>query len=461
MRWRSRHALKGASFRIADTILFGRYRILSTIGIGNSSTVYLAEHTKLNVYRAIKCIPKNTSLVTSPSLEATLLKNLSHPGIPIIYDIDEDEQFFYLIEEYIQGESLDTFVSHQFISHELILKFGIQLCEILDYLHHLMPYPILYQDLKPEHIIVCGDQLKLIDFGIASFFTGSGKDYQIFGTTDFAAPEALWGLPVACTADIYSLGKVLQYLCRYSSDSCSDSFDTIIRKATAQNPVDRYETVQLFKEALKKNVTTACHMVSHLTKRITVIGSRHGAGTTHVAVSLTCALNRSGHRAVYYEHNRSMALYAMADSYSSIKEKNGIYYHPFFEGIPDYGRGVASLTPDNATIVRDCGVYPTDITELDTEDFHLMILSGSPWDIGQTILAGNALKNLEHIAFLCNYDNQNAARKIASTLGKKVYCFPIDQDPFSCTDTKQQLFSQIFSYERRRPKFLNFRKRQP
>ena len=47
------------------------------------------------------------------------------------------------------------------ISQELIIKTGVQLCEILDYLHHLSPYPILYQDLKPEHIILCGDQLKI------------------------------------------------------------------------------------------------------------------------------------------------------------------------------------------------------------------------------------------------------------------------------------------------------------
>lgn len=149
--------------------MFGKYRVLSTLGTGNSSTVYLAEHIRLNVYRAIKCIPKDTSLVSSPSSEATLLKNLNHPGIPIIYDIEEDEHFFYIIEEFIQGQSIDTFVSYQKISHELLIKLGIQLCDILDYLHHLMPYPILYQDLKPEHIIVCGNQIKLIDFGIASF----------------------------------------------------------------------------------------------------------------------------------------------------------------------------------------------------------------------------------------------------------------------------------------------------
>lgn len=116
------------------------------------------------------------------------------------------------------------------ISHELLIKFGIQLCDILDYLHHLMPYPILYQDLKPEHIIVCGNQIKLIDFGIASFFTGSGKNYQIYGTMDYAAPEALNGLPVTPSADVYGLGKVLQYLSSYTTEPCSTIFQTIIQK---------------------------------------------------------------------------------------------------------------------------------------------------------------------------------------------------------------------------------------
>ena len=91
--------------------------------------------------------------------EADLLKNLNHPGIPLIYDIDEDDDFIYMIEEFIQGDSLEDFILHQdYISQELIIEYGIQLCDILDYLHHITPYPILYQDLKPEHIILCGNQ---------------------------------------------------------------------------------------------------------------------------------------------------------------------------------------------------------------------------------------------------------------------------------------------------------------
>ena len=80
------------------------------------------EHIRLNVYRAIKIIPKDTSLVSSPSSEATLLKNLNHPGIPIIYDIEEDEHFFYIIEEFILRDNPLTLCVISKISHELLIK---------------------------------------------------------------------------------------------------------------------------------------------------------------------------------------------------------------------------------------------------------------------------------------------------------------------------------------------------
>ena len=82
-----------SGYRIDTKLLFGKYRIISTLGAGSSGTVYLAEHLKLKVYRAIKCIPKDTARNTSNFSEeqllkeAGLLKNLNHPGIPLIYDL--------------------------------------------------------------------------------------------------------------------------------------------------------------------------------------------------------------------------------------------------------------------------------------------------------------------------------------------------------------------------------------
>ena len=71
---------------------------------------------------------------------------------------------------------------------------------------------------------------------------------------DFAAPEALNGLPVTPSADVYGLGKVLQYLSSYTTEPCSTIFQTIIQKATAYDAADRYETVRLFKEALEQDL---------------------------------------------------------------------------------------------------------------------------------------------------------------------------------------------------------------
>ena len=137
---------------------------------------------------------------------------------PLFTILKKMNHFFYIIEEFIQGQSIDTFVSYQKISHELLIKFGIQLCDILDYLHHLMPYPILYQDLKPEHIIVCGNQIKLIDFGIASFFYRFWKKLSNLRNNGFCCAGALNGLPVTPSADVYGLGKVLQYLSSYTTE---------------------------------------------------------------------------------------------------------------------------------------------------------------------------------------------------------------------------------------------------
>ena len=92
----------------------GKYRFVSCLGKGNSSEVFLAEHRKLKAYRAVKCISKNShSMQPQFLLEADILKNLKHPGIPTIYDVEEDNESFYIIEEYIQGQSLEAFVLHQ------------------------------------------------------------------------------------------------------------------------------------------------------------------------------------------------------------------------------------------------------------------------------------------------------------------------------------------------------------
>lgn len=441
---------------ILNSILFGKYKLLSVLGRGGISIVYLAEHLTLKSYRAIKCIPRTSAPISSQCLEAELLKHLNHPGIPTLYDMEQDQNYIYIVEEYIQGESLDTFVSHQsYISQELIINWGIQLCDIFIYMHQLTPYPVIYQDLKPEHIILCENHLKLIDFGIATFFTGSDKHFQFYGTKEFAAPEVLSGLEATPLSDLYSLGQVLRFLIDASNTSCSEQLKYVINKACAKNAQERYETVACLKSALKQVSTHACFFRSHLYKKVIVLGSKHGIGTTHIAVSLVNVLNQNGFFAIYLEQNNTDNLRAFIRTNSLVSEKDGICYYKFFQGIPNYGLGIRMFPPDNSLTVEDYGVFEDSLLEYDHETLILFIMGGE-WDMEHAISAGLQLKHWEHTVFICNYGNKTAAKQYARLLDAKVYCFPADISPFINTTEKEQFFFDILQLKRRKKKWFSF-----
>lgn len=441
---------KGAEYAIEKFILFGKYRVLSVLGTGSSSTVYLAEHLKLKVSRAIKCIPKNQagkSFFTKEDdffMESTLLTNLNHPGIPIIYDIEENDDTVFLIEEYIQGESLDTFVFHQEnISLEQILDWGIQLCDILDYLHHLSPYPILYQDLKPEHIILCGNQIKLIDFGIASYFTGSDNYFHHCGTEGFASPEVINGLPATPSSDIYSLGKILEFLAASSSIPIFSGLPRIIARTLRTAPEKRYPSAAHLKSALCDVQTNLCSRSSHLIRNIAVIGSRIGAGATHFSVSLVSTMNKMGNCAIYQSADTTDPLSAMAQTNRHIKEQDGIVYYEYFRGFPDYGSGVDLSFPENSSRVMDFGNILPKPEILNSFDLIFFIFSGSDWDMPQTLKTGQYLFQSSRIIPVCNYHNKKAAQTYAKLFNKKICCFPCDPNPYLVTREKERFVSKI------------------
>lgn len=381
-------------------------------------------------------------------MEAELLKNLNHPGIPLIYDIDEDDDYIYMIEEFIQGESLDTFVLHQKnISEELIISLGLQLCDILDYLHHLSPYPILYQDLKPEHIILCGNQLKLIDFGIASFFTGSGNHFQIYGTDGFAAPEALNGASSTPAADIYGLGKVLEFLADAVNPRCSRRLLHIIGCACAVIPDERYPTVLDLKAALLYAQQQPYKHTSHLIQNIAVLGSRAGAGATHFSVSLVCVLRKKGIPSLYLSADGEDTLTNAAHSNRRLTEQDGIFYYGYFKGMPDYGDGVKLSPPKGECIVKDYGSHSVGLAELQTADLIFILLNGGDWDISSSMSIARQLSLFPQAVFLCNHGNRKAARSYARLLGRRVYCFPNDSDPFHISAEKERLISTILNKE--------------
>jgi serine/threonine protein kinase len=141
----------------ADTVLFGKYRLDRVIGKGRTGTVWLAVHLGLEEYRAIKQVSKAAVGYEVFHREALILKSLRHPAIPIVYDLEEDQNFLYLIQEYIKGESLYALVQSRGVMNEAeAVRYGVQICALVEFLHFAGEKPILFLDLQPKNLIICG-----------------------------------------------------------------------------------------------------------------------------------------------------------------------------------------------------------------------------------------------------------------------------------------------------------------
>lgn len=200
------------------SVLDGKYKIISVIGQGGMSTVYLARHQRLNKEWAVKEISReyceNYEMISRQLvLEADILKKLNHPGLPKIIDIIEKKDVIWMVMEFIEGKTLKEVLKERGrIQETEVLSWGKQLCEVLSYLHSRTP-PIIYRDLKPDNIILKKTgRLVLIDFGTAReyCYEKNSTDTTYLGTRGYAAPEQYGGMGQTDErTDIYCLGVTL------------------------------------------------------------------------------------------------------------------------------------------------------------------------------------------------------------------------------------------------------------
>src|SRR6266568_3381985 len=207
-----------------EPLLKERYRILVAVGQGGFGAVYKVEDTQGgNRLLAMKEI-NLSALAAQEAIEATdafnrevyLLSDLTHPNLPCIYDHFTDREHWYLVMDYIEGETLEQYLD-RIVSGRLpleeVLDIGIQLCTVLDYLHTREP-SIIFRDLKPANVMrTSASHLYLIDFGIARHFKpGQPRDTIPLGSPGYAAPEQYGRAQTTPRADIYSLGALLHQL---------------------------------------------------------------------------------------------------------------------------------------------------------------------------------------------------------------------------------------------------------
>lgn len=245
------------------------YEIKSVIGKGGMSTVYLAEHKRLHTKWAVKEVRTDQRVQVDFLAESNILKRLQHPMLPRIVDIFEEHGRILLVEDFVEGITLETWMSQQGqLEENLGLQWFKDLCGVLDYLHNQRPNPIIYRDMKPANIMLQPDgTLKLIDFGIArEYKQGSQSDTTYIGTKGYAAPEQFGKAQTDARTDIYSLGVTMYHLltgkspyeppydfvpARQLAPKLSHGMEYILSRCVSIEPETRYQTVAELLEDLR------------------------------------------------------------------------------------------------------------------------------------------------------------------------------------------------------------------
>src|SRR5271166_3071968 len=201
--------------------ILSHYRILEQIGEGGMGVVYRAHDERLDRDIALKVLPPGTVVETAARKrfhkEALMLSKLNHPNIATVHDFDTQDGTDFLVEELIEGLSLDAMLLSGPLSVKEIIDLGLQLTEGLAVAHQ---HGVIHRDLKPGNVRVTPDgRLKILDFGLAMILRGEvsptavtesvSETKALVGTLPYMAPEQLLGGRVDARTDIWAMGCIL------------------------------------------------------------------------------------------------------------------------------------------------------------------------------------------------------------------------------------------------------------
>jgi serine/threonine protein kinase len=272
----------------------GTCTIIKELARGGMGIVFVAFQNSLKRQIAVKIVPKaflDEDKAESFQLEAEAAAILSHPNIIPIYEIGETDEFLFFTMQLVQGEALSDILrrlrktsvpSQRMLPLKEVTRIMIQVLDALDYAHR---EEIVHRDIKPENILMeeHSQRALISDFGVATFVRGEDVERGIQGTPRYMAPEQIRQQDIDGRTDIYAAGTMLFELLvpalplpksstplallkqkvAYKegiflqkptelNPQLNDEMDSIIAKATAYDPEERYETCGHFKNALER-----------------------------------------------------------------------------------------------------------------------------------------------------------------------------------------------------------------
>lgn len=265
-----------------------QYEIISVMKESNKGNVYLAKVDGYGFPVIVKCLQRGNRKVYE------VLQAMDNKHVPQIYRIEEDADGLLVVEEYIEGELLSTYLTGQDLTGEQYLSIAEQLCKGLKSLHQCIP-PVIHRDIKPSNIVINSKGVvKIIDFDSSrQYKEESDSDTRLLGTEKYAAPEQYGFSQTDCRSDIYSLGVVFGMFPKFASEKRNRRWKKLVERCTLFAPESRFQSVEEIEREInrikktnnltwKKVIGTACVILLLLGGGILLSGKAESFGNKPV-----------------------------------------------------------------------------------------------------------------------------------------------------------------------------------
>ncbi len=270
-------------------LIDGRYRVQRAIGAGSMGAVYEASHHVTGKQFALKWLMPGLTRVPDAVerfiREARIGALIEHPNLVEVYDIGQDADSLYIVMELLEGEPLSERLARGPLPPRAACEL---LCPCMEAVAAAHAARVIHRDLKPANIFVCTatravpEHARVLDFGVSKLAGGSQLDKWsmtapglVLGTPDYMAPEQMRGEDIDARADVYAFGVILYEALSgelpFQAESFADlvaqvltatprpiekltalpaGLASIVGKAMAREPADRFESIQALLEAL-------------------------------------------------------------------------------------------------------------------------------------------------------------------------------------------------------------------